>query len=212
MPAALIAALGYQRAHVFGTSLGGVIAQLLAVASSGADRSPGVVEHVPSRRWRLPSINPEEFPKIAALRSRLPASAAEFAQYFYHARLPRGPSGSREPSLPATSATRNRSSAAPRSLPGRSSSISARSRRRRWFWRAARTASSRTRTRCRWRARSPVQRPRSLPASVMSAPFKTPPPSRRPYGHFCKSDKSQERQITEEDDHGGSRGGSRHAL
>jgi pimeloyl-ACP methyl ester carboxylesterase len=79
---ALIAALGYQRVHVFGTSLGGAIAQLLAA------RHPARIDRlILSSTFRpglgLPSINPEEFPKIAALRRRLPESAAEFAQYFY---------------------------------------------------------------------------------------------------------------------------------
>jgi pimeloyl-ACP methyl ester carboxylesterase len=79
---ALIAALGYPRVHVFGTSLGGAIAQLLAA------RHPAQIHRlVLSSTFRpglgLPEINPEEAPKIAALRARLPASAAEFARYFY---------------------------------------------------------------------------------------------------------------------------------
>lgn len=79
---ALIAALGYQRVHVFGTSLGGAIAQLLAA------RHPARIDRlVLSSTFRpglaLPAINPEEFPRIAALRSRLPGSAAELARYFY---------------------------------------------------------------------------------------------------------------------------------
>jgi 3-oxoadipate enol-lactonase len=79
---ALIAALGYRRVHVFGTSLGGAIAQLLAA------RHPARIDRlVLSSTFRpgatLSAINPEEFPKIAALRSRLPESAPEFARYFY---------------------------------------------------------------------------------------------------------------------------------
>ena len=79
---ALIAALGYQRTHVFGTSLGGAIAQLLAA------RHPARIDRlVLSSTFRpglaLAEINPEEAPRIAALRSGLPGSAAEFAQYFY---------------------------------------------------------------------------------------------------------------------------------
>jgi pimeloyl-ACP methyl ester carboxylesterase len=79
---ALIAALGYQRAHVFGTSLGGAIAQLLAA------RHPARIDRlVLSSTFRpgaaLSTINPEEFPKIVELRSRLPESAAELAKYFY---------------------------------------------------------------------------------------------------------------------------------
>ena len=79
---ALIAALGYQRAHVFGTSLGGVIAQLLAARhATRIDRLVLASTFRPG--MQLSSVNPEEFPKIAALRSRLPESASELAQYFY---------------------------------------------------------------------------------------------------------------------------------
>jgi pimeloyl-ACP methyl ester carboxylesterase len=79
---ALIEALGYPRAHVFGTSLGGVIAQLLAA------RHPKRIDRlVLASTFRpglqLSTVNPEEFPKIAALRSKLPESAPELAQYFY---------------------------------------------------------------------------------------------------------------------------------
>jgi pimeloyl-ACP methyl ester carboxylesterase len=79
---ALIAALGYARAHVFGTSLGGVIAQLLAA------RHPARIDRlVLSSTFRpglaLSAINPEEFQNFVALRSRLPESVAEFARYFY---------------------------------------------------------------------------------------------------------------------------------
>lgn len=80
--AALIAALGHQRTHVFGTSLGGVIAQVLAA------RHPGRVDRlVLSSTFRAgispPSINPEVFPKLAALRAGLPGSAPEIATYFF---------------------------------------------------------------------------------------------------------------------------------
>jgi pimeloyl-ACP methyl ester carboxylesterase len=79
--AALIAALGYKRAHIFGTSFGGVIAQVLA------SRHPECVERlVLSSTFRagaaLPSINPD-FPRFAELRSRLPASARDFAEFFF---------------------------------------------------------------------------------------------------------------------------------
>ena len=79
--AALIAALGYTRSHVFGTSFGGVIAQVLA------SRHPERIDRlVLSSTFRagaaLPSINPE-FPRFAELRSRLPASAREFAEFFF---------------------------------------------------------------------------------------------------------------------------------
>ena len=79
--AALIAALGHQRAHVFGTSFGGVIAQVLAV------RHPERIDRlVLSSTFRpgapLPSINPD-FPRFAELRSRLPDSIGEFAKFFF---------------------------------------------------------------------------------------------------------------------------------
>ena len=79
--AALIAALGHQRAHVFGTSFGGVIAQVLAV------RHPERIDRlVLSSTFRpgapLPSINPD-FPRFAELRSRLPDSIGKFAKFFF---------------------------------------------------------------------------------------------------------------------------------
>ena len=82
--AALIAALGYDRAHVFGTSLGGVIAQVLAT------RHPARVQRlVLSSTFRagVPplSINPDVFPRLAALRAGLPGTAAEIATYFFPA-------------------------------------------------------------------------------------------------------------------------------
>jgi len=80
--ASLITALGYPRAHVFGTSLGGVIAQVLAA------KHPARVDRlVLSSTFRvgapLLSINPEGFPKFAELRGRLPDTVGEFAEYFF---------------------------------------------------------------------------------------------------------------------------------
>ena len=79
--AALIAALGYRRAHVFGTSFGGVIAQVLA-----AHHPERIDRLVLSSTFRvgvaLPAVNPD-FPRFAELRSRLPASVSEFAEYFF---------------------------------------------------------------------------------------------------------------------------------
>lgn len=80
--AALIAALGYPRAHVFGTSLGGVIAQALAA------RHPARIDRlVLSSTFRagapLMSINPDGFPRFLDLRGRLPETVAEFAEYFF---------------------------------------------------------------------------------------------------------------------------------
>jgi pimeloyl-ACP methyl ester carboxylesterase len=79
--AALITALGYARANVFGTSFGGVIAQVLA--SNHPERIDRLVLSSTFRPGApLPSINPE-FPKFAELRSRLPGSAPEFAEFFF---------------------------------------------------------------------------------------------------------------------------------
>jgi pimeloyl-ACP methyl ester carboxylesterase len=82
--AQLITALGYARAHVFGTSLGGVIAQVLAV------RHPQQIDRlVLSSTFRagVPplSVNPEVFPKLAALRANLPGTAPDIAAYFFPA-------------------------------------------------------------------------------------------------------------------------------
>jgi pimeloyl-ACP methyl ester carboxylesterase len=79
--AALITALGYERANVFGTSFGGVIAQVLA-----ANHPERIDRLVLSSTFRagaaLPSINPD-FPRFAELRSRLPESVGEFAKFFF---------------------------------------------------------------------------------------------------------------------------------
>ena len=82
--ALLIAALGFERAHVFGTSLGGVIAQVLAV------RHPLQIDRlVLSSTFRAGtsplSINPEIFARLAALRAGLPDTATEIAACFFPA-------------------------------------------------------------------------------------------------------------------------------
>jgi pimeloyl-ACP methyl ester carboxylesterase len=82
--AALIAALGYERAHVFGTSLGGVIAQVLAVHHPA--RIDRLVLSSTFRAGVSPlSINPDVFPRLATLRAGLPGTAAEIATYFFPA-------------------------------------------------------------------------------------------------------------------------------
>lgn len=81
----LIAALGYERAHIFGTSLGGAIAQVLAARH--AQRVDRLVLSSTFRPGTPPlSINPEVFPKLAALRGGLPETAAEIAGYFFPSR------------------------------------------------------------------------------------------------------------------------------
>lgn len=80
--AALIAALGFERAHVFGTSLGGVIAQVLA------ERHPERVDRlVLSSTFRAgvspASINPEVFATLGTLRAGLPGTAGEIARFFF---------------------------------------------------------------------------------------------------------------------------------
>ena len=79
--AALIEALGYPRAHVFGTSFGGVIAQVLAARH--AERIDRLVLSSTLRPGTsMMSINPEGFPAFLALRNRMPESVREFAEYF----------------------------------------------------------------------------------------------------------------------------------
>lgn len=80
--AALIAALGHQRALVFGSSLGSVIAQALAV------RHPARVERlVLSAAIRIgrsiADINPEAAATLGRLRADPAANAAQIARYFY---------------------------------------------------------------------------------------------------------------------------------
>ncbi|WP_407147094.1 alpha/beta fold hydrolase [Bradyrhizobium sp. ORS 86] len=80
--AALVAVLGYARAHVFGTSFGGAIAQVAAV------RHPARIDRLilaSTFRVGVPvaSINPEGFPRFAELRARLPESLPAFAEYFF---------------------------------------------------------------------------------------------------------------------------------
>jgi pimeloyl-ACP methyl ester carboxylesterase len=80
--AALITALGFQRAHVFGTSLGGAIAQVLAVRH-GARIDRLVLASTFRVGTPLPSINPQGFPRFAELRAGLPQALGEFATFFF---------------------------------------------------------------------------------------------------------------------------------
>jgi 3-oxoadipate enol-lactonase len=80
--AALISALGFERAHVFGTSLGGAIAQVLTARYGG--RVDRLVLSSTFKAGAPPlALNPEVFARLAALRARLPDSAGEIATYFF---------------------------------------------------------------------------------------------------------------------------------
>lgn len=77
----LIQALGLPRAHVFGSSFGGRVAQALAL------RHPRAVGRlVLGSTWPLPesyeALCPEA-PRLADLRRRLPATAEELATWFF---------------------------------------------------------------------------------------------------------------------------------
>jgi 3-oxoadipate enol-lactonase len=81
---ALIAVLGFTRAHVFGTSFGGAIAQVAAI------RHPARIDRLVLASTfhigvSVASINPEGFPRFAELRARLPESLPAFAEYFFPA-------------------------------------------------------------------------------------------------------------------------------
>lgn len=79
---ALIEGLGFAKAHVFGSSYGGRVAQMLAASH------PGSVDRLAlGSTWPLPhsfaALMPEGAARIAELRARLPASAAELAAMFF---------------------------------------------------------------------------------------------------------------------------------
>jgi 3-oxoadipate enol-lactonase len=78
----LLLGLGIPRAHVFGTSFGGRVAQVLALTH------PDVVNRlVLGSTWPVPQsiaqLNPSVVATIQNLRARLPDSAAELAEYFF---------------------------------------------------------------------------------------------------------------------------------
>ena len=82
--AELIAALGHRRAHVFGTSLGGVIAQVLA--AHHPERVDRLVLSSTFRPGAPPTaLNPDVFTRLATLRTGLPGTASEIATYFFPA-------------------------------------------------------------------------------------------------------------------------------
>ena len=80
--AALIRGLGRGRAHVFGSSFGGRVAQALALLH------PECVDRlVLGSTWALPhsyeTLHPEGAARIGELRARLPESAEELAGWFF---------------------------------------------------------------------------------------------------------------------------------
>lgn len=80
--AALIRGLGYSRAHVMGTSLGGLIAQALAA------RHGDVIDRlVLSSTWLLGKspmeVNAEVFRTLAAYRANMAENAPKIATYFF---------------------------------------------------------------------------------------------------------------------------------
>lgn len=81
---ALVRSLGFARAHVFGSSFGGRIAQVLAAAH------PEVVDRlVLGSTWALPhslaQLDPEGSAAIAQLRAGLPGTAQALARMFFPA-------------------------------------------------------------------------------------------------------------------------------
>ncbi|MGY4158407.1 pimeloyl-ACP methyl ester carboxylesterase [Bradyrhizobium sp. USDA 4461] len=80
--AALITGLGYDRAQVFGTSLGGQIAQVLAA------RHPGRIDRlILSSTWKVNrsplDINADVFRKLASYRADTIANAPKIAEFFF---------------------------------------------------------------------------------------------------------------------------------
>lgn len=80
--AALIRGLGYDRAHVFGTSLGGLIAQVLAA------RNPERIDRlILSSTWKVNrsplEVNGEAFRTLATYRADVAANAPRIAEYFF---------------------------------------------------------------------------------------------------------------------------------
>lgn len=80
--AALIGGLGYDRAHVFGTSLGGLIAQVLAA------RHPDKIDRlILSSTWKVTKspleVNADAFRTLAGYRADTAANAPRIAEYFF---------------------------------------------------------------------------------------------------------------------------------
>ncbi|WP_050424451.1 alpha/beta fold hydrolase [Bradyrhizobium tropiciagri] len=80
--AALIRGLGYDRAHVFGTSLGGQIAQVLAA------RHPGSIDRlILSSTWKVNRsplvVNADTFRTLASYRADTVGNAPKIAEFFF---------------------------------------------------------------------------------------------------------------------------------
>jgi 3-oxoadipate enol-lactonase len=80
--AALIRGLGYDRAHVMGTSLGGLIAQALAA------RHPDCIDRlILSSTWKINKspleVNANVFRTLASYRADTSANAAKIAEFFF---------------------------------------------------------------------------------------------------------------------------------
>jgi pimeloyl-ACP methyl ester carboxylesterase len=80
--AALINGLGYNRAHVMGTSLGGLIAQVLAA------RHPGRIDRlILSSTWKVNKspldVNADAFRTLASYRADTAANAPRIAEFFF---------------------------------------------------------------------------------------------------------------------------------
>ncbi len=80
--AALIRGLGHERAHVFGTSLGGQIAQALAA------RHPDSIDRlILGSTWKINKspleVNPDAFRTLASYRGDTAANAPKIAEFFF---------------------------------------------------------------------------------------------------------------------------------
>lgn len=80
--AALIRGLGHERAHIFGTSLGGQIAQALAA------RHPGCIDRlILGSTWKINKspleVNGEAFRTLASYRGDTAGNAPKIAEYFF---------------------------------------------------------------------------------------------------------------------------------
>ena len=80
--AALITGLGYDRVHVFGASLGGQIAQVLAA------RHPGRIDRlILSSTWKVNrsplDVNAEAFRTLASYRADTAGNAPKIAEFFF---------------------------------------------------------------------------------------------------------------------------------